>query len=236
MSVSVIAIAGITGQLGTLIAKAILSTSDAQIRGLCRNKSKLAPELSSSSRITIVEGDSTDLAAAREAVRDCQVVICCYLGPNDLMTNGQKVLIDACVAEAVPRYIASDYSLDYRSLKLGDLPAKDPMIEVRSYLEDKLVMGVHVLIGCFTETFVNYVGYLKLKDNQLSYWGTGDEKWDFTTYGTCAEYVAAVALDSGAQSILKCKSLEVLGQSVDHLLTYAQSALIASASRKWRTS
>jgi nucleoside-diphosphate-sugar epimerase len=109
MSMSTVAIAGITGKLGTLIAQAILTTSQASIRGLCRDKSKLAPELQSSpGRITLVEGDSTDISAAREAVQGSQVVICCYLDSNELMTDGQKVLINACVAEGVPHYIASD--------------------------------------------------------------------------------------------------------------------------------
>ena len=130
MSISTVAIAGITGQLGTLIAQALLRASVVQIRGFCRSKTKVSVGFSSSSHVTVVEGDSTDLAAAREAVRGCQVAICCYLGPEELMTDGQKVLIDACVAEAVPRYIASDYSLDYRNLELGDLPSKDPMIKI----------------------------------------------------------------------------------------------------------
>ena len=79
-SVSTIAITGITGKLAPLIAQAILNTSQASIRGLCRDKSRLAPELQAfSSRITLVEGDSTNLAAAREAVRDSQVAVCCYL-------------------------------------------------------------------------------------------------------------------------------------------------------------
>jgi hypothetical protein len=194
-------------KLGTLIAQAILNTSAASIRGLCRDRSKLAPELQAfSDRITLVEGNGTDLAAAREAVRSSQIVICCYLGSTDLMTNGQKVLIDACVAEGVPRYIASDYSLDYSKLELGDLPAKDPMIEVRAYLEEKPVTGVHVLIGCFTETFVQNLGVWNPKENLLEHWGTGNEVWDFTTYATCAEYVAAVALDPSAQGFLKCES------------------------------
>jgi hypothetical protein len=187
-----------------LIAQAILTTSQASIRGLCHDKSKLAPELQSfSGRITLVEGDSTDLSAAREAIRGKQVVICCYLGSNELMTDGQKVLTDACVAEAVPRYIASDYNLAYSKLELGDLPAKDPKIEVRAYLEEKPVTGVHVLIGCFTETFVQYLGVWNPKENLVKHWGTGEEVWDFTTYATCAEYVAAVALDPSAQGFLK---------------------------------
>jgi hypothetical protein len=209
MSVSVVAIAGIIGKLGTLIAQNILATSQASIRGLCRDKSKLASELQAfSDRITLVEGGSADLSAVREAVRGSRVVICCYLGSKELMTDGQKVLIDACVAEGVPRYIASDYSIDYSKLELGDLPAKDPMIEVRACLEGKSVKGVHVLIGCFMETFVNYLGVWNPKENLVKHWGTGDEVWEFTTYGTCAEYVAAVALDPSAQGFLKCESVE----------------------------
>lgn len=207
MSVSTVAIAGITGKLGTLIAQAVLTTSNVSIRGLCRDKSKLAPELQAFvDRITIVEGGSTDLSAARHAVRGSQVVICSYLGSDDLMINGQKVLIDACVAESVPRYIASDYSLDYTKLELGALPAKDPMIQIKAYVEGTPVKGVHVLIGCFTETFVHYMGAWDPKQNLLQHWGTGDEVWDFTTYGTSAQYIAAVALDPNAHGLLKCES------------------------------
>jgi hypothetical protein len=126
----------------------------------------MASELQAfSDRITIVEGGSADLSALREAVRGSQVVISCYLGSNELMTDGPKVLIDTCVAEGVPRYIASDYSIDYRKLELGDLPAKDPMIEVRAYLEAMSVKGVHVLIGCFMETFFHYLGVWNPKEN-----------------------------------------------------------------------
>jgi hypothetical protein len=79
---------------------------------------------------------------------------------------------------AWPRYVASDYShdysLDYTKLELGNLPAKDPMIEVRAYLKRESVKGVHGMIGCFTETFVQYLGLRNLKENLLKHQGTGD--------------------------------------------------------------
>ena len=79
MPVSVIAIAGITGKLGQLTAETILSTSDCRVQGFCRDKSKVAPALRDNSRVTIVEGQSSDPEAARKAVRGSQVVICMYL-------------------------------------------------------------------------------------------------------------------------------------------------------------
>lgn len=97
-----VAIAGITGKLGLLIAKYLLEFSPSvKIVGYCRSSSKVLATLSSDPRILLVEGANDDLT--------CQSVICCYFGSNDLMLDGQKLLIEACEAEKVPRYIASDY-------------------------------------------------------------------------------------------------------------------------------
>ncbi len=121
------------------------------------------------------------------------------------MIEGQKMLIDACVEEKVPRYIASDYTLDYDQLEFGDLPSKDPMKHLVKYLEDKPIKGVHIMIGAFIEVFWHYLGMWDAKNYELKYWGTGDEKWEFSTYGNTAQWIAAVALDPKANGVLKCK-------------------------------
>lgn len=98
-TVSIVAIAGITGKLGQLIAKAVLGYPQANIRGFCRDQSKLSPDLSSDPRVTILQGSGDDPAAARKTVQGSDVVICAYLGPNDFMVQSQKILIDAAEAE-----------------------------------------------------------------------------------------------------------------------------------------
>ena len=133
-SVSTVAIIGFTGKLAQLVTGHILRLSpEIQIRGYCRDKSKVSPSLSGHSRITTIEGQSNDLAALRNAVQGCDAIICCYLGSDDLMINGQKLLIDAAVAEKVPRIMVSDYTLDYRKLERGQLPSKDPIIRTRVF-------------------------------------------------------------------------------------------------------
>ncbi|OGM49420.1 hypothetical protein ABOM_003495 [Aspergillus bombycis] len=121
------------------------------------------------------------------------------------MTEGQKLLVDACKLENMPHYIASDYCLDFTKLKYCQNPAKDPMKHVKAHLEtNKSVQGVHVLIGTFTETF--WSGYL----------------WTSTIYGTTAEYVAAVALDRnviGMQHFLGDRSPITLPRSMGRSLT-----------------
>lgn len=176
-SVSTVAIAGITGKLGTLITENILkASSQVQIRGFCRDKSKVPVDLSTNPRVSIVEGQSDDTDAARRAVRGSNVVLCCYLGDDNLMIEGQKILIDAAVAEKVSRFCASDFTLDYRKLELGQLPSKDPMLHIKKYLEEKPIEGVHILIGVFVETFWAYLGVFDPQKYALNIWGTGEEQ------------------------------------------------------------
>lgn len=107
-----------------------------KINGLIRNPAKVPAKLSANSNITIFEANSSDKAAVTKALKGSQVCICGYLGDNSLMTEGQKLLIDACIEAGVQRYIAGDWSGDYRTIELGEVPMKDPMKIIYAYLQD----------------------------------------------------------------------------------------------------
>ena len=207
MPVKTVGIAGITGKFARCILDNLLKDPSVSIQGYCRDPTKLPDAIQSSSRVQITKGESTDNASLRSFVRSCDVVICCYLGDNSLMIDGQKALVDACEAEGVPRYVASDYSLDFRKLGYGQLPAKDPMKYIQEYIESKPnVTGVHVLIGVFMDIFF-FSPYFQVFDSQtktFAYWGTGQEAWEATSYANASEFVAAVALDENAVGFQQC--------------------------------
>lgn len=126
------------------------------------------------------------------------------------MIDGQKTLIDACIAEGVPRYIASDWSLDFRGLALGDHPSKDPMKHVQAYLEEKesegKIKGVHILNGGFMEViWAKFLGLVDADKGEFRYYGTGDEKLEMTTMEDAANFTAEVAVDSNGNGFLKGK-------------------------------
>lgn len=201
-----VGVAGITGKFARLVVNNLCKSPHVQIRGFCRNAAKLPNHFRESPRVTVIEGESGDLQAARSFAHGCDVIICCYLGDNTLMIDGQTVLVDACELENVSRYIASDYCLDFTKLELGQHPAKDPMKHVKAYLEQSKIQGVHILIGAFMETFWSgYFGIFDPKDLKFSFYGTGDEIWESTTYETAAEYVSAVALDRNAVGMQHCE-------------------------------
>ncbi|KAG4442634.1 hypothetical protein IFR05_001890 [Cadophora sp. M221] len=214
MPSTTIAIAGFTGKTGHLITKSLLARHPtARINGICRSTSKVPAEYLSSPNIQVFRADSTDSTALRRGLTGASACICCYLGDDKFMVEGQKTLIDACIAEKVPRYVASDWTVDFRQLEFGEHPSKDPMKHVLAYLEEKEdrgeIKGVHVLNGGFMEVLTSpYAPWMNLDEGTFKYWGTGDEKVDMTTYEDAASFTAEIAVDDGANGFI-----EVLGDS-----------------------
>src|SRR5690606_26879081 len=151
-----VGIAGISGKFGRLLARALLNTyPSVHIRGYCRS-SNLPSWLTSSPRVTIIQGSATDLARNREFVRGCDVVVCVYLNLSQpgFMFESQAVIVDACEEEGVPRFVAADMTFDYTKLPMGEMPLKDEMLKVKAYVEGKRnVKGVHILCGTLMETY-----------------------------------------------------------------------------------
>jgi len=201
-----VGIAGLTGKFAQSITRVLLANPAVKIHGYCRSPSKLPADLTSSPRINITQGDADDAASIRKFVRGCNVVLCGYLGDPTLMTNGQKTLIDACADEGVSRYIAGDFCMDLAQIPKGALPPKDACKEIQEYLQTKQsVQGTHIYIGVFMETlWSNYMPFWDPATKTLTYWGTGKEVWESTTYGTAAEFTAKVALDESATGPQHC--------------------------------
>lgn len=201
-----VGLAGITGKFGRLLASQLLQNQNILLRGYARDPSKVEPALASSSRVSLFKGEALDEDAIKPFVAGCDVIVCAYLGSDELMVDGQKKLIDACEESGVPRYVASDWALDYTKLKIGELFPKDAMIHVRAHLQTKKkVQGVHVLIGGFMDPLLSpFFNVWDPESKTLNYWGEGTEPWEATSYENAAEFTAAVIADGSAVGIKKC--------------------------------
>jgi hypothetical protein len=213
MSVKIVAIAGITGKMGRLITKSLLHNHpEITIHGIARSPEKLPKALKNNPNIKVFKAEATDVSVIRSALKGADVCACSYLGDHELMLAGQKTLVDACIAEGVPRYIASDYSLDFRKLEYGQHPQKDPMKHIEEYLDEKdketggKIKGVHVLNGAFMEViFSPFLRMFDAKNGVYNMWGTLDERLDLTTYEDTAAFTAEVAADPSAVGFLNGK-------------------------------
>ncbi|TEY85108.1 hypothetical protein BOTCAL_0017g00210 [Botryotinia calthae] len=208
-STTTIAIAGFTGRMARLITDFVLQDHpNAIIHGICRSTSKIGACIRFNPRVRLFGASSTDISTIRAALAGTSVCICCYLGDSKLMVDGQKVLIDACIEENVPRYIASDYTFDYRPLELGDYSAKDSSKHIHPYLQEKEksenIRGVHILNGAFMEFVWNpLLGVVNAEEGNFRYHGIGDEQLEMTAMKDTARFVAAVSMDPKAVGAVK---------------------------------
>ena len=141
------------------------------------------------------------------------------------MVEGQKVLIDACIAERVPRYIASDFSFDFRGLSIGEFPYRDCQLKILDYLQEKedagSIRAVHILNGGFHEAVLSaFMGILNAGSKKVCYWGRGDETWEITSMENTAEFTAEVASDAKAVGVLRGKFILMSSSQVSNVPQY----------------
>lgn len=82
-----VAIAGITGKFGRLVATHLLKNPDVTLRGLCRDTSKVISSIASNPKVQLFQGDAYDHDKIRAFVGSSDVVIC-FL-PRRRQTDGR---------------------------------------------------------------------------------------------------------------------------------------------------
>ena len=111
-----IVVAGATGNLGQRIINALLK-KDVEIRALVRVGSDVATvEKLRNLGVTVF---TVNMVNADEVAAVCQGASCivsALAGLQDVVIDTQKVLLDAAVRAGVPRFIPSDFSLDFTNL------------------------------------------------------------------------------------------------------------------------
>ena len=134
------------------------------------------------------------------------MAVFCALGWHDVMLDGQKKFIDAAIAEGVSRYVAGDWTADYRKLKLGDHEGKDDMKHIDAYLNERQdkIKAIHVLNGGFMETvFSPFINFVDTEKDEFYIREGGGNKTTLTTYGNAAAVTAEVVADRNAYGYIE---------------------------------
>lgn len=181
---------GATGQLGGLIANALLRRG-AHLKLLVRRGSehKLAASLHEQATIFNELGP---------AVRGACSVVSAVQGGPDTIIDTQLELLRAARDAGVRRFIPSDFSYNLFGLDEGDNIHSDwrRAFARQADLEKGGVEIVHMMNGCFLDIGVLYgfLGAFDLQRGEAYLWGDGRAPMPFTTYADTAAYTAEVAL------------------------------------------
>lgn len=194
---SFIVLAGATGGLGKLIAEELRGRG-AVVKALVRQTT--APDSIAALAAFGVKAVAVDLgqvADATIALRGASCVVSALNGLSDVILGTQGVLLEAAVAAGVPRFIPSDYSLDFTKT----VPGSNRNLDLRRTFHERLraspIAWTSILNGAFMDMLDGQMPIVADKIHRVIHVGSADQKLDFTTMRDTAFYTAQVALDAG---------------------------------------
>ncbi|HEX8546644.1 MAG TPA: NmrA family NAD(P)-binding protein, partial [Cytophagaceae bacterium] len=124
-------------------------------------------------------------------------------GLRDVVIDAQKALLDGALAAEVPRFIPSDYSLDFTKFQDGENRNLDLRWEFHKILDRTPIKATTIFNGAFTELITNEMPLILYKQKLVLYWGEADHKLCFTTMDDTAAFTAKAALDDNAPRYLR---------------------------------
>jgi uncharacterized protein YbjT (DUF2867 family) len=216
---SIIVVAGAGGDLGERVAKALIATG-ADVRALVR------PGIPTSKRNAMaslgaspVEAAYDDAASLRRACDGAACVVSALNGLEPVIIGAQGRLLDAAVAAGVPRFIPSDYSLDFTRTRPGDNRNMDLRRAFMQRVDAAPIRATSVLNGAFADLLTGDAPIILQGPKKVLYWGSADQTLDFTTKDDVARYVARAALDDGAPRFLRIAGDVVTPRSLAATMT-----------------
>ncbi|HEU4886049.1 MAG TPA: NmrA family NAD(P)-binding protein [Longimicrobium sp.] len=198
-----ILLAGATGKLGGQIAEELIGRG-AAVRALVRPgtaPAKVARLRSLGARV--VEAEYGDAAAMREACTGVACVVSALSGLREVIVDAQTRLLEAAVSAGVPRFIPSDFAIDFTRLPPGSNRNLDLRREFKERLDRAPIAATSILNGAFADMLTGVAPIILFKRRRVLYWQNADQRMDFTARGDVAAFTAAAALDPSTPRILR---------------------------------
>ncbi|MCC6410360.1 MAG: NmrA family NAD(P)-binding protein [Saprospiraceae bacterium] len=198
-----VVVAGGTGNLGERIIKSLVEKG-AEVHAIVRSESnvdKIRHLEKLGAKVFIVDMLNTEAVA--RVCEGASCVVSALAGLRDVVVDAQKVLLDGAVAAKVPRFIPSDYSIDFTDFPAGGNRNLDLRREFHEYLDKQPIKATTIFIGAFAELLTSDMPLILLPLKRILYWGNADVRMDFTTISNTAEFTANAALDPSTPRYLR---------------------------------
>ncbi len=203
MNDAAIVVAGATGNLGERIVRALLERG-ASVRALvrhrtARDKLERLQELG----VTIARVDLSSASQVTPACSRASCVVSALQGLRDVIVEAQTVLLDAAMQAGVPRFIPSDYSIDFTKFPSGENRNLDLRRDFHQRLDKTSISATTIFSGAFADMLTGQMPLVLFKLKRVLYWGDADQRMDFTTMDDTAAFTARAALDPSTPRFLR---------------------------------
>jgi nucleoside-diphosphate-sugar epimerase len=199
----IIVVAGATGNLGGQIVTNLVAQG-AEVRALVRPSSdaETVRNLQKQGVAVIVMGVWNVENIAKACV-GASCVVSVLSGLREVIIDAQKVLLDAAIAAKVPRFIPSDYSLDFTKLEDGSNRNLDLRREFHAHLDKALIKATSIFNGAFMDMLTGQMPMILFSKKRIFHWGNRNQRMDFTTVKDTAMFTACAAMDDSTPRFLR---------------------------------
>jgi nucleoside-diphosphate-sugar epimerase len=216
----IIVVAGATGNLGERIVKTLLAEG-AEVRALVRpssNSEKIKHLEQLGAKVFKVE--ATNAQDIAKACQGANCVVSALSGLREVIIDAQKALLDGAILAGIPRFIPSDFSLDFTKTTNRTNRNLDLRREFHQYLDKKTeIAATSIFNGAFADMLTGQMPMILFKQKRIFYWGNGDQKLDFTTIQNVADYTAHVALETTTPRFLRIAGDEISAKGLQQMMS-----------------
>lgn len=198
-----IIVVGATGNLGGKIVNALLARG-AEVKAIVRlttDKNKIRDMEERG-----VEVCQVDTAHSHEIAKHCvgaHCLVSALSGLEETILEAQKVVLDAALEAKVPRFIPSDYSIDFTNLIAGQNRNLDLRRTFHQYLDRAPIKPTTIFNGAFMDLLTTDMPLILFTKQKILCWGNPDQMMEFTTTYNVAEFTAEVAMDEETPRYLR---------------------------------
>ena len=178
------------GDLGEPVLKALVNSGKFNVTVLVRSASKNSFPL----HVEVIEVDFTSVESLTKALNG-QDALVSTVGISGL--EGQTIMIDACVAAGVSRFLPSEFGSDLDNPMVKALPVFGYKVAVNKYAEEKAretpeFSYTKIRNAAFLDWGLEHSFIFDLKSGKPRIYDSGDQLFSATTLATVGQVVVGV--------------------------------------------
>ncbi len=198
-----VVVAGATGNLGGKIVDALLAKGVEVVAIVRRESDQKKIALLQNKGVIVAQVNTKLSSEIAEHCHGASCMVSALAGLKEVIIDTQKVFLDAAVEAKVPRFIPSDYAIDFTNLIEGKNRNLDLRRDFHKILAQAPIQAISIFNGPFMELLTGDMPLIMFKQGRILCWGNPDQKIEFTTTFNIASFTAEAALDATAPRYLR---------------------------------
>lgn len=214
-----VVVAGASGALGSRIARELLGRGAEVIALVRRDSDAAAVGGLRQLGVRVAEVDYGQAAELQQLCGEASCVVSALSGLGDVIIGVQSALLDAAVAAGCPRFIPSDFAIDFVKLPAGNNRNFDLRRAFKARLDAAPISATSVLGGAYAELLLGQAPFVLPQLRRVLAWGNLNVPLDFTTMDNVAAFTAAAALDRQTPRFLRIAGDQVTAPDIAAIAT-----------------